>query len=287
MSCENEDKNTMKVIGKMDFYGIELDIYGDIATPWFKATDIAKCIEYSKTSQGYYNVSKMMKGTKDSEKTTITIGNSADNSITQAVFVSEFGLYGILFKSRLPKAEEFNEKVMQTLRQIRLTGGYIPIDEQDTEETINQKAQEIAKETVKQKDKLLKQLEEKHKKLEFLYEIEKYKKESYRKERDEAREECKALEEDINIVKDVAIEALHMHTKLQGTLGLKDVVIKLTGSSHGWQTYRKWMKDKYDEGHLENCGITYERYRLCSKEFIIDCNNICALEVLQNMFEEC
>ena len=39
--------------------------------------------------------------------------------------VSEFGLYGLLFKSRLPKAEEFNQKVMSTLKQIRLRGGYI------------------------------------------------------------------------------------------------------------------------------------------------------------------
>lgn len=278
MSCENEDKNTMKVIGKMDFYGIELDIYGDIVTPWFKADDIAKCIEHS-------NTSKMTNCVNEKHKVNIQL-SSLTNGYS-AVMVDEFGLYGILFKSRLPKAEEFNEKVMQTLRQIRLTGGYIPMDEQDTEETINQKAQKIAKETVKQKDTLLKQLKEENKKLEFLYQVEKYKKESYRKERDEAREECQALEEDINIIKDVAIEALNMHTKLQGTLGLKDVVIKLTGSSHGWQTYRKWMKDKYDDGHLENCGITYERYRLCSKEFIIDCNNICALEVLQNMFEEC
>lgn len=119
------EKKEMQVIGKMDFYGIELDIYGDLVTPWFKALDVAKCIDYSKTSQGYYNVSKMVMGIKDSEKTTITIGNSGDNYTTQTVFITEFGLYCILFKSRLPKAEEFNEKVMQTLKTIRLTGGYI------------------------------------------------------------------------------------------------------------------------------------------------------------------
>lgn len=274
----NENQKIAKVVGTLNIGGHDFDVYDDFFEPLFLASEVAKILN----ERDGYTVSRKV---HKSEKVTqiVCTPGGAQNSI----FLTEFGLYEVFMKSTKIEGVAWKTEVKQKLKQIRLTGGYIPIDEQDTEETINQKAQEIAKETVKQKDKLLKQLEEKHKKLEFLYEIEKYKKESYRKERDEAREECKALEEDINIVKDVAIEALHMHTKLQGTLGLKDVVIKLTGSSHGWQTYRKWMKDKYDEGHLEDCGIKYERYRLCSKEFIIDCNDIRALEVLQNMFEEC
>lgn len=283
-----ENENVMKVIGKMEFYGIELDIYGDLVTPWFKADDVAKCIEHS-------NTSKMVKMVKENNKKvvnlTLTNGYSQDThggarETTEYNMVSEFGLYGILFKSRLPKAEEFNEKVMMTLKQIRLTGGYIPINSNDTEETINKKAQEIAQSTIKHKDKLLKQLEDAYKKLEFKYEIEQYKSQLYRTERDEAIQECKELEEDINTLKDIAIESLHLHTKIQGTLGLKDIIIKVTGSSHGWQTYRQWMKDKYDNGLLTDCGISYTRYKLCSKEFIIDCDDIRALEVLQEMFND-
>lgn len=56
----------MKVIGKMDFYGIELDIYGDLVTPWFKADDIAKCIEHS-------NTSKMMNMVKDEYKMIVNL----------------------------------------------------------------------------------------------------------------------------------------------------------------------------------------------------------------------
>lgn len=106
----------MQVIGKMDFYGIELDIYGSVEEPWFKADDISKCIEHS-------NTSKMMNMVNKKEQKIIVISTLTNGY--SALMVSEFGLYGLLFKSRLPKAEEFNQKVMSTLKQIRLRGGYI------------------------------------------------------------------------------------------------------------------------------------------------------------------
>lgn len=110
------EKETMQVIGKMDFYGIELDIYGSIEDPWFKADDISKCIEHS-------NTSKMMNMVNEKEQKIIVISTLTNGY--SALMVSEFGLYSLLFKSRLPKAEEFNQKVMSTLKQIRLRGGYI------------------------------------------------------------------------------------------------------------------------------------------------------------------
>ena len=99
------EKETMQVIGKMDFYGIELDIYGSVEEPWFKADDISKCIEHS-------NTSKMMNMVNKKEQKIIVISTLTNGY--SALMVSEFGLYGLLFKSRLPKAEEFNQKVMST-----------------------------------------------------------------------------------------------------------------------------------------------------------------------------
>lgn len=101
---------------KWIFYGIELDIYGSIEDPWFKADDISKCIEHS-------NTSKMMNMVNEKEQKIIVISTLTNGY--SALMVSEFGLYSLLFKSRLPKAEEFNQKVMSTLKQIRLRGGYI------------------------------------------------------------------------------------------------------------------------------------------------------------------
>ena len=101
---------------KWIFYGIELDIYGSIEDPWFKADDISKCIEHS-------NTSKMMNMVNEEEQKIIVISTLTNGY--SALMVSEFGLYSLLFKSRLPKAEEFNQKVMSTLKQIRLRGGYI------------------------------------------------------------------------------------------------------------------------------------------------------------------
>lgn len=101
---------------KWIFYGIELDIYGSIEDPWFKADDISKCIEHS-------NTSKMMNMVNEKEQKIIVISTLTNGY--SALMVSEFGLYSLLFKSRLPKAEEFNQKVMSTLKQIRLRGGYV------------------------------------------------------------------------------------------------------------------------------------------------------------------
>ena len=41
-------------------------------------------------------------------------------------FLTEQGLYEVLFQSRKPIAKEFKKEVKKILKQIRTTGGYIP-----------------------------------------------------------------------------------------------------------------------------------------------------------------
>ena len=49
----------LQVISSSTFNGHPLNIYGDKQEPLFLARDVAEMIDYQKTSQGYYNTTKM------------------------------------------------------------------------------------------------------------------------------------------------------------------------------------------------------------------------------------
>ena len=71
--------------------------------------------------------------------------------------VNESGLYSLVLGSKLPSAKKFKRWVTkEVLPQIRKTGGYIPIDEEESEQDILAKALLIAQNTLKKKDELLK-----------------------------------------------------------------------------------------------------------------------------------
>lgn len=72
-------------------------------------------------------------------------------------FLTESGVYKLIFKSKKKEAEKFQDWVTdEVLPQIRKTGGYIPIDEEESEQDILAKALLIAQNTLKKKDELLK-----------------------------------------------------------------------------------------------------------------------------------
>ena len=58
-------------------------------------------------------------------------------------------------QSRKPIAKQFKKKVKEILKQIRKTGGYIPHDEDEDDETIMAKALIVAQKTIDNKNKLL------------------------------------------------------------------------------------------------------------------------------------
>ena len=81
-------------------------------------------------------------------------------------FLTESGVYKLIFKSKKKEAEKFQDWVTdEVLPQIRKTGGYIPIDEEMSEAEIMAKALLISQKTIEKKNELLKakdkELEEK------------------------------------------------------------------------------------------------------------------------------
>lgn len=71
-------------------------------------------------------------------------------------FINEDGLYDVILDSRKPEAKAFRKWVTSTvLPQIRKTGGYIPVNEQDDEKTILSKAVMILQKTLAKKEELI------------------------------------------------------------------------------------------------------------------------------------
>lgn len=86
-----------------------------------------------------------------------TIDNMGRKQYTS--FINESGLYALVFASKLPKAREFKHWVTSVvLPQIRKTGGYIPVNEEDDEKTILCKALKILMKTVEKKDDIIEKL---------------------------------------------------------------------------------------------------------------------------------
>ena len=158
----------LQIINQQEVLGKDFKIYGTKENPLFLAKDVAEWIDYSKTSQGYYNVSKMLMTVDEEEKCTITNSNSGGKK----VFLTEDGLYEVLMQSRKPIAKQFKKEVKKILKQIRQTGGYIPTNEEDDDETIMAKALLIANKTIEKHKEIIvnqkKQLEEQKPMVEFV-----------------------------------------------------------------------------------------------------------------------
>ena len=93
------------------------------------------------------------------------IHQSGSNYKANTTFINESGLYALILSSKLPQAREFKRWVTaEVLPQIRRTGGYIPIRQEDGEKTILCKAVEILRRTLEQREELI---EEQRPKVEF------------------------------------------------------------------------------------------------------------------------
>lgn len=103
------------VISKSTLLGKEVDVYGSVDEPLFKAKDVADWI-------GHSDVSMMVKNVDEEEKVTSNVCTPGGNQ--NAWFLTEDGLYEILMQSRKPIAKQFKKGVKEILKSIRKTGSY-------------------------------------------------------------------------------------------------------------------------------------------------------------------
>lgn len=149
--------NLIKVLSETELLGHKFTVYGTAENPLFLAKEVAECIDYAKTSQGYYDVSRMVGTVDEEEKYLRTI--FVDGRNYEMWFLTEDGLYEVLMQSRKPIAKAFKKGVKEILKTIRKTGGYIATTEEESPEEIMAKALLVAQATIKRKEERMKQLE--------------------------------------------------------------------------------------------------------------------------------
>ena len=128
--------------------------FGEVRTtvinnePLFAGKDVAEIL-------GYTNPQKAIRDHVDEEDRTVNdlfIVNG-----TPITLINESGLYSLILSSKMPKAKAFKRWVTsEVLPQIRKTGGYIPISENETDEEFLARALIVAQNTLKRKEEIIK-----------------------------------------------------------------------------------------------------------------------------------
>ena len=132
--------------------------------PWFCAKDLCDALGYKRAD----NAVRQHVNPHDALKQCVWVevcmkkdGTPAQR-LTPMIFVNESGFYALVLGSKLPSALMFKDWVTSVvLPQIRKTGGYIPVNEGESEEEMIRNAEQILRATLKEKENLL----EKQKKL--------------------------------------------------------------------------------------------------------------------------
>lgn len=140
----------LQIIEEREVLGKQLRIYGDFENPLFLAKDVAEWIDYSKNSNGAYNISSMLKTVDDNEKLILKFLISGQNR--EMWFVTEDGLYEVLMQSTKPIAKEFKKKVKEILKDIRKYGMYATDELLDNPDLIIKMATRLKEEKAKNKE---------------------------------------------------------------------------------------------------------------------------------------
>lgn len=131
--------------------------FGEIRTvtideePWFVAKDVCDIL-------GIINPTDALnKSLEQFERARFNLGRQGEVNI-----INESGFYTLVIRSRKPIAKPFRIWVTsEVLPQIRKTGGYIPVTNQDDDLTIMARAHQILERTIAQKDQIIQQLKPK------------------------------------------------------------------------------------------------------------------------------
>lgn len=137
------------IFEEREVLGKDFKIYGTKENPLFLAKDVAEWIGHANTT--------LMVNKVDEEEIKLDYILDSSGQRRKATFLTEDGLYEVLMQSRKPIAKAFKKEVKKILKQIRQTGGYIPVSEEDTEMEILAKAVLISQKTIEKKDAIIAQ----------------------------------------------------------------------------------------------------------------------------------
>ena len=137
----------IKIISKSTFLDKEIDVWGSIENPLFRANDVQSWL-------GLKNVSRAVANVDEDERLNLKLSRGGS-----MWFLTEEGVYELLMQSRKPIAKQFKKGVKKILHEIRTKGGYIATNENDSDEDNMARAYVIAQRTLARREERIRQLE--------------------------------------------------------------------------------------------------------------------------------
>ena len=140
--------NEVKIINKSTFLDKEIDVWGSVERPLFRANDLMNWL-------GIKNVTTLIERVDKEEVLKLNLSSRSGDTW----FLTEDGLYEVLMSSRKPIAKQFKKGVKKILHEIRTKGGYIATNGNDSDEDIMARAYVIAQRTLARREERIRQLE--------------------------------------------------------------------------------------------------------------------------------
>ena len=140
--------NEIKIINKSTLLDKEIDVWGSVEHPLFRANDLMSWLDIK-------NVTSLIGRVDQDEVLKLNLSSRSG----ETWFLTEDGLYEVLMCSRKPIAKQFRKGVKKILQEIRTKGGYIATNENDSDEDIMARAYVIAQRTLARREERIKQLE--------------------------------------------------------------------------------------------------------------------------------
>lgn len=138
--------NLMKIFKSEQFGAVRTMVDDETKEVVFCALDVAAAL-------GHKNPQRAI---RDYCKGVTEIVTPSTGGPQKMKYIKEADIYRLVMRSTLPDAEKFQDWVCEVvLPQIRKTGGYIPVNEQDDEKTILSKAVMILQKTLAKKEELI------------------------------------------------------------------------------------------------------------------------------------
>ena len=121
----------MTVVSKEHILGKEVSILGTLDEPLFRAKDVCNWLGQTNTSQMIMYIPEEI---REEHVKKIKVQNGA--TATWVNYLTEFGVYFVLMRSRNKEAIKYQMKIMEILKSIRLKG--YAVSDSITEEQIAQ-----------------------------------------------------------------------------------------------------------------------------------------------------
>lgn len=152
--------NDLKIFSNSEFGKLSVSKNNDEIM--FFLGEVCRCLGYTKVAKGntYLRKDKIVNICESLEIKGLSPSDNFEKVTLDTDFdvirITEDNLYDLILESKAKNARRFRKWVtMEILPQIRKTGGYIPIEEDEPNEVFLARAVKIANETIEKKDEII------------------------------------------------------------------------------------------------------------------------------------